>query len=299
MRYLRSEFAETDMREILEDSASRRGQVGYLDRILGGGGGDALVDTLRNGTISIERAGEDQAITANGTLLDQGDILGSNGVLHTLPSLLLPSGSLALTAEKYLLALDCTKFVELLHSVNLSHYVEIPSRHQDTSVPLPDPLPHSSSSQRAFDSTPAKEGYTILALKDSLLDSSSSFPRLLTLPSFPAPGSPELASLLSYHILPTKLTPRRLRDGMLMGTELRPDSLKGERQRLSISVQDEEGGEGEGWDKRTRGIGGKKKKKGEEKEVVIGFGNANAIAEPGTPSPSLPPPAILLTTRKM
>jgi len=62
---------------------------------------------------------------------------------------------------------------------------------------------------------------------------------------------------------------------MLVGTELRTRELKEDRQRLLVSVQDEEGGEGEGWEKM-------KGKKGEEKEMVIGWGNANTIAEPGS-----------------
>lgn len=215
-----------------------------------------------------------------------------SGVLHTLPSLLLPKGSLALTSEKYLLALNCTKFVSLLHSVNLSDYVQIPSN-QDTTI-LPEPMPHLLDTQLPLvasrdqeEERPLKKGYTILALKDSLLSSSSSSSekgsiRLLTLPSFPSPGSQELRRLLSYHILPSKLLPHQLEDGILLGTELRPSSLGGDRQRLVVSVQSEEGGEGEGWEK-----GGKSRKgKSGEKEVVIGFGNANAIAEPGT-RPSL------------
>lgn len=217
------------------------------------------------------------------------------GVLHTIPSLLLPQGSLALTAEKYLLALNCTKFVSLLHSVNLTRYVQIPSN-QDTTI-LPEPLPHVAGSVDPdggggqirlgtdAEDEPLKRGYTILALKDSLLasvspdDSSLNSVRLLTLPSFPSPGSRELEALLSYHILATKYLPRDLRDGMLVGTELRPDSLDRGRQRLAVSVQREEGGEGEGWERRSSNGKGRGVNDGDE--VVVSFGNANAIAEPG------------------
>ncbi|GAA5927388.1 uncharacterized protein JCM15063_005884 [Sporobolomyces koalae] len=298
MRYLRSQFSEIDIGEIVGDAASRNatrsgnGGVGYLSQF----GEDKLVMTLRNGTLAIE-TGEQDGIKVNGTKIEQGDILAKNGVLHTLPSLLLPSGSLALTAEKYLLALNCTKFVSLLHSVNMSHYVQIPSN-QDTTIP-PSPLPKlSSSSQHAFQSGASDreegEGYTILALKDTLLTSTENL-RLLTLPSFPSPGTPELEALLSYHILPGKLEPKSMHDGMLVGTELRPASLKRERQKLVVSVQDEEGGEGEGW---------QKSKSRREKEVVIGFGNANAIAEPVQVGNSiiylistiLEPPASIIST---
>ncbi|GAA5892238.1 uncharacterized protein JCM6883_007294 [Sporobolomyces salmoneus] len=296
MRYLRSKFSELDMKEILQDSASRKvsngeekgSVVGYLGKLVEGGkdGEEGkLVKTLRNGSLEIGR-NEEGNYKVNGTEVEEGDILAKNGVLHTIPSLLLPSGSLALTAEKYLLALNCTKFVDLLHSVNLTKYVTIPSD-QGTEI-VPEPLPHytlpAQSDQISFqkEEKGLKEGYTILALKDSLLASidpaSSSSLRLLTLPQFPSPGSNELRSLLSYHLLPTKYLPRDLNDGMLLGTELRPRTLGGARQRLMVNVQDEEGGEGEGWEKRT----GKKVDKGggEEKEVIISFGNSNAIAEP-------------------
>ena len=199
------------------------------------------------------------------------------GVLHTVPSLLLPSGSLSLTAEKYLIALNCTEFVSMLRSVNLSHYVHVPSNQQDPEIE-PNPLPHLSTQLPLVSSTRLRadeeKGYTILALKDSILSSPLLTQSLYSYSSFPSPGSNELKQLLSYHILPGKWTPQELTDGMLVGTELRTKELKDDRQRLLVSVQDEEGGEGEGWEKM-------KGKKGEEKESVIGWGNANTIAEPG------------------
>ena len=69
-------------------------------------------------------------------------MLPVSGVIHTVPRLLLPSGSLALTAEKYLIALGATHYVALLRSVNLSHYVQIPSNEPGTVIdtPLPPPV---------------------------------------------------------------------------------------------------------------------------------------------------------------
>ena len=58
----------------------------------------------------------------------------------------------------------------------------------------------------------------------------------------PPPGDPPfkdasaLASLLQYHILPGRYTTSDLKDGMLVGTELRTSALKGERQNLKIDV---------------------------------------------------------------
>ncbi|GAA5963846.1 hypothetical protein JCM3765_004038 [Sporobolomyces pararoseus] len=306
MRYLKSKFSQLDIQEILQDSSTRNfttttteeevnGVVGYLQGLFETKKKReeeeeeeevVLIKTSRNGTLEIENS--EQGIKVNQTLIEQGDILASNGVLHTLPSLLLPSGSLALTAEKYLLALNCSKFVELLHSVNLSHLVQIPSKSQDSTTILPNPLPHLTDTTTTFNSQITfaskkeeeegnlKKGYTILALKDSLISSYSSTPSLslLTLPSFPSPGSKELKSLLSYHFLSEKFLPKNLKDGTLVETELRSDLLKMNRQKLMVTVQSEEGGEGEGWEKKRRGG------RDDDKEVIISFGNANAIAEP-------------------
>jgi len=167
----------------------------------------------------------------------------------------------------------------------MSRYVTIPSKDgQDgTTIIQPNPLPHIIDSQIVInrqerqEEEETKKGYTILALKDDLFSSSSfSMNSLLTtLPSFPSPGTKQLEFLLCYHILPLKWLPKQLKDGMLLGTELKPsDGFKDdERQKLIVSVQSEQGGKGEGWEKRKGDDDGK--------EVILGFGNANAIAEPG------------------
>lgn len=51
------------------------------------------------------------------------DIYASNGVLHLVDDLLIPKGELQLTVEKYLLALNCTKFISLIHSVNATRLI--------------------------------------------------------------------------------------------------------------------------------------------------------------------------------
>ncbi|KPV77563.1 uncharacterized protein RHOBADRAFT_5402, partial [Rhodotorula graminis WP1] len=213
MRYLRSGLAELDLSEIFGDGASRSGagsgKVGYLERLVGHKGDrTASVTTLRNGTLEVAGEGDKTSVKVNGTDIARGDILAKNGVIHTLPSLLLPRGSLALTAEKYLIALDATHFVSLLRSVNLSHYVQIP--------------------------------YTILAVKDDVLAAT-----VARLPG--APGSAALKELLEYHILPGRWMPSDLEDNMLVGTELRTELLRDGRQRLTVGVQGEEGGRGDGW----------------------------------------------------
>lgn len=187
------------------------------------------------------------------------------GVIHVLDDILLPAGSLALTAEKYLLALNATKFVSLLRSANLSHYVQT--------------SPESPTNNRS---------YTILAPRDDVLfdDSWSTHPRINQWDggwtSLPPTGSEALRQVLQYHVVEGKLLPKDLEDGMLLGTELRSEKLlKGHRQRLSVTVTDSGDGSGDGGKKKKgkkgRGGGGDDDKNG---NADIGFGNANVIAEP-------------------
>lgn len=218
------------------------------------------------------------------------------GVIHTVPTLLLPSGSLSLTVEKYLIALNATKFVSLLRSVNLSHYVQIPSDQPtflDT-IPLDSSLP-AASSQLPFgnfasdDPTPPKTAYTILAPRDDVMESKG-FSNFIKIPgtdeddgdlaggrSLPAPGSEALKEVLQYHIVSGKWTIDELEDGMLVGTELRGENLKGARQRLAVSVHRPESTEaGGGW-----WVGAGKKKPEEPVKGVVGFGGASVIVDPG------------------
>ncbi|BGP39203.1 hypothetical protein JCM10450v2_003158 [Rhodotorula kratochvilovae] len=297
MRYLRSGLAELDLSEIFGDGASQsgagKGKVGYLERLVGGGNGAANVTTLRNGTLEVAGDGERTAVKVNGTEIARGDILAKNGVIHTLPSLLLPQGSLALTAEKYLIALDATHFVSLLRSVNLSHYVQIPSREPGTVIdtPLPPPLvgqvPLSAASGEDDDKK-RRERYTILAVKDDILagtvaplpgavvPSSLASPILNGRP-LPPVGSPALKELLEYHILPGRWLPSELEDNLLVGTELRTDSLRGGRQRLRVGVQGEEGSRGDGWEKSKKG---RKDRDGDDGSHLISWGGANVVADP-------------------
>src|ERR1700733_5861651 len=64
----------------------------------------------------------EKTMVSNADLI-KPDIYASNGVLHLVSSLLVPPGALQLTAEKYLLALNCTSFVSMLHSVNLTTFI--------------------------------------------------------------------------------------------------------------------------------------------------------------------------------
>ncbi|GAA5908579.1 hypothetical protein JCM6882_003683 [Rhodosporidiobolus microsporus] len=314
MRYLRSGFAELDLAEIFGGAASQSGagdgKIGYLERLIGfKGGKSSNVTTIRNETLAISGGKDKTQASVNGTAVATGDILAKNGVIHTVPSLLLESDSLALTAEKYLIALEATKFVALLRSVNLSHYVQILSNQPGTifdSSPLP-PVADSDSLPQAHFATigegekPKKERYTILAVKDDVLEPALSLSSSGEVSLFssairnghrlPPDGSPALKELLAYHIVAGQWHPRDLDDGMLVGTELRTDALKGSRQRVMVDVQGEKGSRGEGWGK-----------KGEQEQGTISWGGATVVAEPVVVGDSIiylvssllePPPTVI------
>lgn len=121
-------------------------------------------------------------------------------MIHTISSLLIPPGSLRLTPEKYLLAFNCTSFVSLLHSVNLTHLINDTDAH-----------------------------WTVLAPRDDIIDIAGGN-------DLPERGSEELKKLLQYHFIPGKQSPKKLKDGMLLETTLEEPGLGGERQVLSVEV---------------------------------------------------------------
>ncbi|KAM0750330.1 FAS1 domain-containing protein [Meredithblackwellia eburnea MCA 4105] len=303
MRYLRSGFAETDMTEIFGDGATQvgkgKGKVGYMKRLVGENGtSESDVQTLFGSPLHISTG--PNGVNVNGTAIETTDILAKNGVIHLVPNLLLPSGSLSLTAEKYLIALNATKFVSLLRSVNLSSLVQIPSG--EPSVFL------------NKDQVDPPKSYTILALTDNVIESSmlrpsaylnqlkpeSDFGSPELVKGLPAPGSKELKDILQYHIVAGKWVPANLEDGMLLGTELRGDNLKGARQKVQVSVHVAESSGRGGWDM-SSGKGGKN---GPRPPGVVGFGGTSVIADPVTVGDSiiylissvLDPPTSLVTT---
>lgn len=221
--------------------------------------------------------------------------------MHTVPSLLLPSGTLSLTVEKYLIALNATRFVSLLRSVNLSHYVQIPSDEPSTALLPPFTLtPQQPEGEQHLFSAPAtkRKAYTILAPRDDVLNSRWFMPAdasidwdgeegdaLLSGRALPAPGSEALKEILEYHLVHGKWTTEDLEDGMLVGTELRGPSLKGARQQLAVSVQREEE-PGKGGDEVGEGLfdwlpGTSKNEEGGRKAGVVAFGGASVAADPG------------------
>lgn len=164
---------------------------------------------LSGNSVALTRAKDGQiALNGSSTIL-AGNILASNGVLHVISSLLLPHGSLALTPEKYLLALNATRFVSLFRENGLSHLLQS--------------SPYNETNNGS---------YTILAARDDILD------RMLASPfsALPPAGSRELSETLQYHVLQGKYTQEDLRDGQLLRTMLTPPELARQPQRLAVSV---------------------------------------------------------------
>lgn len=166
----------------------------------------------------------DKVMVSDAELVEP-DIYASNGVLHTVSSLLIPEGALQLTPEKFLLALNCTNFVSMVHSVDLVHLINDTDAH-----------------------------YTILAPQDDVLAAYGD-------EELPEKGSDELKRLLKYHFLPGRWTPKTLKDGLLIETELDEPGLAGKAQVLQASI--------------TR-----RSKEKAEGAPSISFGGAATIGEP-------------------
>ncbi|KAJ3516459.1 hypothetical protein NLJ89_g1099 [Agrocybe chaxingu] len=196
--YLESEFATDDLHRILDMHAVIEEHVAWSDSFESG----LKLTTVKGTKLEFEVTPEGTKI--RDAKLTQPDIYASNGVLHLVSSLLLPPDSLKLTPEKYLLALNCTKFVSLLHSAELEHLIN------DT---------HSR--------------YTILAPSDDVLS-------IFEDPEFPEPGSEELKKLLQYHFIPGHWTPNKLKTGSLLETALKEPGLNDDSQVLSVEVQSED-----------------------------------------------------------
>jgi solute carrier family 25 carnitine/acylcarnitine transporter 20/29 len=169
-------------------------------------------------------------IIVSGSEMRQRDVFASNGVLHTVSGLLLPEGSLQLNAEKYLLALNCSTFIGLLRSVNLTSLVTDP-----------------------------KAEYTILAPRDDVLEIAGGG-------TFPDEGTDELKRSLKYHFVSGRWTPDKLKDGVLLETELDEIGLAGGHQVLNVGVT-------------SKSLGGKKDKPRKE----LYFGGAGVIGDPSKP----------------
>ena len=162
----------------------------------------------------LQVAVDDGALTVNGAPVVSEDLLTENGVVHVLDGMHLPFGDLGMTVEKYLLALNATSFVHLMHRAGLAQYMNQdphePRRHGAPSGPFTFIVPTNAMLENWMRAA-AETGSHTLSLRETLL----------------------------YHILPGVLPPGSLRSGMMAGTELRTSRLGGARQQLVVSVDTE------------------------------------------------------------
>ncbi|TFY65143.1 hypothetical protein EVJ58_g2169, partial [Rhodofomes roseus] len=194
--YLQSKYATDDLTRIVNMHAVARKHVKYADSFAS----DLNLTTLDGSELQIVTS-DDSKVRVSGAELTEPDIYASNGVIHTVSSLLVPEGALQLTPEKYLLTLNCSSFVSMLHSVDLASLVN------DTEAE-----------------------WTILAPSDDVMNLFGDDG------SMPNNGTEELRRMLRYHFLPGKWAPDKLKDGMLLETALEEVGLDGDRQVLSVEV---------------------------------------------------------------
>ncbi|KAH8998841.1 hypothetical protein EDB86DRAFT_2828382 [Lactarius hatsudake] len=192
--YLESEFAADDVLRILEMHAVVRNGVKWSESF-----NPAINLTTLDGRELNVVTLSDKVMVSEATLVEP-DIYASNGVLHTISSLLIPEGALQLTPEKFLLTLNCTNFVSMVHSVDLTHLINDTNAH-----------------------------YTILAPQDDVFTAYGD-------EELPKKGSDDLKRLLKYHFLPGRWTPKTLKDGLLIETELDEPGLAGKAQVLQASI---------------------------------------------------------------
>ena len=158
--------------------------------------------TIDGPKLKISHAKDSGKVNVSDSELVEPDIYASNGVIHTVSSLLVPPGSLQLTPEKYLLVLNCTSFVSMLHSVNLTSLINDTETH-----------------------------WTILAPKDDVINMSGHG-------DLPSRGTEELKKTLQYHFIPGKWPKKKLKDRMLLETALEEEGLDGGRQVLPVDVSE-------------------------------------------------------------
>lgn len=215
--YLESEFATDDLTRIVNMHAvTQKKHVTYSEEFKDGlkrrlslsvrhllfqlSNLESIVETVDGTTLDISVDSENGKTKIASSELVEPDIYASNGVLHTVSSLLVPEDALQLTPEKYLLVLNCTTFVSLLRSVDLSSLVNDTETHR-----------------------------TILAPRDDVIE-------LFGDDNLPERGSEELKKLLQYHFIPGKLSEKKLKDGILVETALEESGLDGDKQVLPVSV---------------------------------------------------------------
>ncbi|KAL7421472.1 hypothetical protein Q5752_004359 [Cryptotrichosporon argae] len=206
-------------------------------------GDGANLSTVVSGNLSITAA--DGGLVVNGTPAEVIDIFASNGVVHVVPNLLVPPDfALLNSVEKVLLSVNATRFVSLLQSANLSGtYLAGSDRAYTILAPTDDVIDSLERRGAAWPTAQFWRDWSAwLGLGADEL-SAVATPGLDN--AKPIPDASPLAALLQYHILPGKLAPVDIKDGMLVGTELRTSALGGARQRLRVDVSQRLGARGD------------------------------------------------------
>jgi hypothetical protein len=158
-------------------------------------------------------------------------------VIHIMPNLLVPEDfTLLNSAEKVLLSLNATRFVSLLRTANLSStYAGEPGKDGKPEQPWTFVAP-SDEMLDMFDRWGGPHGSPPLPVHR--LWREAEFGSALVTAGEPMKDVTPLQALLQYHILPGRLMPGDIKDGMLVGTELRTSALAGGRQRMRVDVAD-------------------------------------------------------------
>ena len=146
-----------------------------------------------------------------------------------------------------LLSINATRFVSLLRSANLSStYVGQPGTNDEAEEPwtilAPTDDVFDTMDRWGRHGVPLARSWQLMSsgvqeVSDWPVPSEAS--DAMAVGPIPKKGDPSpLAALLQYHILPGHLSPGDIKDGMLVGTEMRTSALKGGRQRLPITVSE-------------------------------------------------------------
>ena len=219
--YLESKYATDDLTRIVNMHAVSSKSVKYSKSFKSGADRGSLVrdwmiianpgivTTVYGKKLKIKYSKETKNFTVSNSTLMEPDIYASNGVIHTVDAMLMPPDAIQITPEKYLLVLNCTSFVSLLHSVNLTSLINDTNTH-----------------------------WTILAPKDDVIALFEGDGGEL-----PPPGSEELKKMLQYHFIPGKKTKEKLVDRLLLETALEEEGLDGGRQVVAVDVSEAHGKE--------------------------------------------------------
>lgn len=181
--------------------------------------GHATLPTALGGSVSVEADGTEGRIKIMGAQVLQEDILTESGVIHLIDDLILPFGDLDMSIEATLMALNASRFVDLIYEAGLQRYIDKPAhlqrRDQDT--------------------------FTFLAPRDDVIDAwypGHALPQPTTHSLAQYRKGPALEEIVRYHILPGQIRPGDLANGMLLNTELVDWKLREGRQKMPVTVDD-------------------------------------------------------------